>query len=316
MKNTFKSSCKMTSFYARPNFLSAKALSIFLLSTLLMVGCAEDQKRKDKKEGEKKEKTEKKASNLFEIEGKIFSIPSPIQTAFLLKEVGTTYQSNLLNETSRASSYITTQSRALNLGIYGADLGYATIYDQSQEAISYMAVSKRLTNELGISGLYDEKQLKRFESNIGNQDSLLALVSDAFKSADQYLKNNQQSDLSVMILAGGWIETLHFATNLAKLTDNQAIKNRIGEQKITIKNLINLLLPYQDGPEVADIINQLNELKDIYANITFNYEFKEPETIAEEKLTIIKSVSSVDMTSQQLMDIAAKVESIRNSIIK
>ncbi len=305
----------MTPSYSSPKNFRPKLVFMGLLVSSIMLSCAEEPKRKEK-EDEKTEKKEKKASNLFEIEGKVFSIPSPIQTAFLLKEVGTNYQSSLLNSTDKAASYITTQSKALNLGIYGADLGYATIYDQSQEAITYMAVSKRLTSELGISGLYDEAQLKRFESNIGNQDSLLALVSDAFKSADKYLKNNQQNDLSVMILAGGWVETLHFATNLAKSTDNQAIKNRIGEQKITIKNLINLLLPYNESPEVAELVNQLNELKDIYANITFNYEFKEPETIPEEKLTIIKSVSSVEMTSQQLMDIAAKVESIRNSIIK
>ena len=302
------------SYVAQKKF-RPKVLILSLLAVSIMVSCAEEPKRKSK-EDDKKEKKEKKASNLFEIEGKVFSIPSPIQTAILLKEVGTSYQSSLLNGTDNASAYVTTQQKALNLGIYGADLGYATIYDQSQEAISYMAVSKKLTSELGISGLYNEAQLKRFESNIGNQDSLLALVSDAFKSADKYLKNNKQSDLSVLILAGGWVETLHFATNLAKSTDNQAIKNRIGEQKITIKNLIKLLLPHSNSSEVESLVNQLNELKDIYADITFNYEFKEPETNVEEKLTIIKSVSSVEMSSQQLMDIAEKVESIRNSIIK
>lgn len=289
---------------------------VAMLASLLMFSCAEGNKRADNKEEKPKEtKEEKKASNLFEIEGKVFSIPSPIQTAFLLKDVGIAYQSSLMNNTDKASSYLTTNSKALNLGIYGADLGYATIYDQSQEAISYMAVTKKLSNNIGISGIYDESMVKRFEANIGDQDSLLALVSDAFKSADKFLKNNKQNDLSVLILAGGWVETLHFATNLAKSTGNQAIKNRIGEQKITIKNLVNLMLPYQENKEVADLINQLNELKDIYSAIAFSYEYKEPETKPEEKLTIIKSVSKVEMSDQQLMDIAAKVESIRNSII-
>ena len=56
----------------------------------------------------------------------------------------------------------------------------------------------------------------------------------------KFLKKNKQDDLSVLILAGGWVETLHFATTLAKTNDNQALKNRIGEQKITIKNLVGL----------------------------------------------------------------------------
>ncbi len=283
---------------------------IFISLALTMTSCTEQPKRE-----KKEKKVEKKNSNLFEIEGKVFSIPSPIQTAFLLKNSGATFQSDLMHKTQQSSKYVTTSSKALNLGIYGADLGYATIYDQSQDAISYMVTTKSLSNELGITGLFNENVLKRFEENLGKQDSLLVLVSDAFKSADKYLKNNEQSDLSVLILAGGWIETLHFATQLANSTNNEAIKNRIGEQKITIKNLINLMLPYNENQQVATIVNQLNELKDIYGEIGFSYQFKEPETDAEAKITTIKSVSKVDMTDEQLSLITEQVESIRNSII-
>lgn len=289
-------------------------LIVSTFALIFLFACAEEPKRAEKSETEKKE--EKKASNLFEISGKVFSIPSPIQTAFLLKEVGTSYSSELLNPTTNVANYSTTSKKALNLGIYGADLGYATIYDQTQDAISYMAVTKRMTTELGISNLFDEKMLARFEENLGNMDSLLSLVSDAFKSADSYLKNNKQNDLSVLILAGGWVETLHYATSLAGSTGNQAVKNRIGEQKITIKNLINLLLPYQENTEVSTIINQLNELKDIYNDIDFSYTFKLPTTDEENKITTINSESNVTMSDEQLADITSKIADIRNSIIK
>jgi len=280
---------------------------------IFVLACTEEPKRADKSD---QEVEEKKNSNLFEISGKVFSIPSPIQTAFLLKEVGTNYSSELLNPTTNVTSYVTTSSKALNLGIYGADLGYATIYDQTQDAISYMAVTKRMTTELGIANLFDEKMLSRFEENLGNMDSLLSLVSDAFKTADQYLKNNKQNDLSVLILAGGWVETLHYATTLANSNGDQVIKNRIGEQKITIKNLINLLLPYQENPEVSTILNQLNELKDIYNGIDFSYSFKAPTTDEENKTTTINSESNVTMSAEQLSDITTKIADIRNSIIK
>jgi hypothetical protein len=291
-------------------------VSVSAMALLFVFACAEEGKRSEQDSQQEEKETEKKNSNLFEISGKVFSIPSPIQTAFLLKNVGTTYSSELLNPTTAVTSYSTTDKKALNLGIYGADLGYATIYDQTQDAISYMAVTKRLTSDLGISGLFNETMMKRFENNLGNMDSLLVLVSDAFKSADSYLKNNKQHDLSVLILAGGWIETLHFATSLAKTTDNQALKNRIGEQKITIKNLIKLLLPFQENEEVASVINQLNELKDIYNNISFSYTYVEPETDAENKTTMINSESNVDMTKEQLDNITAKVAQIRNGIVQ
>ncbi len=305
----------MNRYSAFNSLRSISLICIFALTISLQYSCAESDK-KAQSDKDKKEEVEEKNSNLFEIEGKVFSVPSPIQTAFLLKEVGTEYRSSLLHNSDDVSKYNTTHSKALILGIYGADLGYATIYDQSQEALSYMAVSKKLTEDLGISGIYNKELLERFENNIGNEDSLMSLVSDAFKSANRFLKDNDQEDLSALILAGGWVETLHFATQLANNNNLPAVKNRIGEQKITIENMINLLLPHQSKPEVAKLINDLNELKDIYAGITFSYEFKEPETDPENKRTIIKSISSVEMTEEQLGDITDKVYAMRNRIIK
>ena len=294
----------------------SKQAGTIALAAFFFVSCAEETKRNNTTDEEKSEiKEEKKDANLLKIGGKVFSIPSPIQTAFLLKSSGAAYSSEMLSPTSNASNLSTTAKKALNLGVYGADMGYATIYDQTQDAISYMAITKRLSSELGMTNIFDQNMLKRFESNLGNQDSLLALVSDAFKSADSYLKTNEQNDLSVLILAGGWIETLHFATNIVKSKDDQNIKNRIGEQKMTVKNLVNLMLPYQDNKAVADVINQLNELKDIYNGIEFNYTYKTASTDEENKTTTINSTSTVDMSPELLAEISARVEAIRSSIL-
>jgi hypothetical protein len=293
-----------------------KRLGAVAVVALFLVACAEETKRGSKTNEKKVEKKEvEKDANLLKIGGKVFSVPSPIQTAFLLKNSGAAYSSEMLSSTANASNLSTSAKKALNLGVYGADMGYATIYDQTQDAISYMAITKKISAELGMTNIFDASMITRFEANLGNQDSLLALVSDAFKSADSYLKTNEQNDLSVLILAGGWIETLHFATNIVKSQDDQNIKNRIGEQKITIKNLINLMLPYQDKQPVGDVINSLNELRDIYASIEFNYSYKVASTNEKTKTTTINSTSKVSMTAEQLTDISAKVEDIRKSIL-
>jgi len=281
---------------------------------LIQSSCAETQNR-DKKEENKEEESKPKNTNLLKLSGKVFSIPSPIQTAFLIKESGASFQADVLNATDLVTNYATTNKKALNLGVYGADLGYSTIYDQTQEAISYMAVTKRLSNELGISNLFDEKMLKRFESNLGNQDSLLGLVSDAFKFADRYLKENKQNDLSVMILAGGWVETLYFACKLNETNGSDVIKKRIGEQKITIKNLINLLKPFQEDESMSELIVELEALKEIYDGIGYSYQFNEPITDSENKVTKITSVSEVDINDEQLASISKHITDLRNSII-
>lgn len=297
------------------NPLSPFKMGLFALCILFLSACAEGNKKADETEKDSTKTVEKKNSNLLEMEGKVFSIPSPIQTAFLLKKSGAEFTPSLLNPTSNVDNYATTDAKAINMGIYAADLAYATIYGRNQEAISYMAVNQKLATGLGLQSLFNNTLINRFKNNIGNEDSLLVLVSEAFKNADHYLKSNKQNDVSVMILAGGWIESLHLATSLVMESDNEAVKSRIGEQKITIDNLIQLLLPYSESKMAAQLVNELNELKDIFAEIKFTYTYEEAETKADQKLTLINSKSTVEMTKEQLQAITTKVEEIRNNII-
>ncbi|NBG66490.1 hypothetical protein [Acidiluteibacter ferrifornacis] len=275
--------------------------------------CAEGEKKVVTEEQQEKPK-DKNENTMFEIEGKVFSIPSPIQTALLLKDAGTSFDGSILNPTANITKYTTSTKRAINLGIYGADLGYVTIFDQTQSSISYLAATKSLATDLGIANIFDQKILSRFEKNIGNRDSLLSLVSDAFKSTDQFLKKNQQEQLGVLILAGGWIETLHFATKISGSSGNQKVIDRIGEQKITLENLMKLLLTIEANDDVTQLLGSLQELRDIYNGVNYVYEYKEPITDVENKTTTITSVSKIEMSPEILKSISDKISSIRNNI--
>ena len=66
----------------------------------------------------------------------IFSLPSPLQTTLLIKASGANYHADMLNSPDAASGYSISMEKALNLGIYGADLGYVTCYEQTQDALS------------------------------------------------------------------------------------------------------------------------------------------------------------------------------------
>src|SRR5687768_11415383 len=68
------------------------------------------------------------------IGGKLFSIPSPFQTATLIKNSGAPFNSSLLNPVGNKDNYSTNFHKALNLGIYGADMGYLTIYEKTDDA--------------------------------------------------------------------------------------------------------------------------------------------------------------------------------------
>lgn len=298
-------------------FSKISTIMLIILSglSLLISSCSEETK-KAKSTTSKEVKTEPKSSAMFEVEGKVFSIPSPIQTALLIKESGNNFNKEILNPTTNVSKYISSAKKALNLGIYGTNLGYVTIFEETQSSIAYLATSKSLASDLGIANIFNQSLLARYEKNINNKDSLLTLVSDAFRATDRYLKDNDQEDLGALILAGGWVETLYLATQTIDIESNPKIKNRIGEQKITIENLIKLLLSLNESDDINLLIADLNELKDIYNQVAYSYTFVEPVTDAENKTTTIKSTSSTKMSNETLGLISQKVYSIRNTIIQ
>lgn len=289
---------------------------IFTLSVLAVfaVSCGGDEPVTDEIEDPIVENDPNK-TQLMEIDGKVFSIPSPIQTAILIKESGANYNKGILNEPSKVTNYATNFKKAINLGIYGADLGYVTMYDQTQDAISYLTAVKSIGDDLGVSSAFDMELVERFEKNIGNKDSLLALVSDAYKSSDRYLKNNQQNDVGSLILAGGWIESLYFATNAAEMTKNKDIIKRVAEQKTTLYNLIKLLTPYYSKPEFTPLVDDLMELNEIYDKVETIYTFVKPTVDAAKKTTTINSTTEVKMSDEQLKAITEKVKKIRAEII-
>ena len=255
------------------------------------------------------------SNQLFEMEGKLFSIPSPVQTAFLIKDVGTNYDATFLNDAKYVNNYSTNFKKGINLGIYSADLGYVTIYNQTQDAIEYLTAVKKLANDLGVSGAFDMTLMSRFEGNLGNRDSLLMLVGDALRASDAYLKNNQRNDVGSLVLTGGWIESLYFSTLVAANSHNDDIINRIGSQKSTCNNLVQLLMPYYSKEDYTGLIDQLMELNDVYKGVDIVYTYKEPTVDVGNKKTTFNSESDVRITDEQLNDITQKIKIIRDQLV-
>jgi hypothetical protein len=295
-----------------------KIQNLFLFSTLFAVvfvmGCGGANEGTNEEQVEAVETNENNTA-LIEVSGQLFSIPSPIQTALLIKEVGSNYNSEILHSSAQVTSYASNFEKSLNLGVYGADLGYVTIYDQTQDAIAYLGAVKKLANELGITNTFDQQLAERFEKNIGNQDAILAMVSDAFKAADAYLKNNDRNDVGILVLTGGWIESVYFSTKVAAQTANDEVIRRIGEQKTTCNNLIKLLMPYYSNPEYVPLIDKLNELNEVFKGVESSYTYQEPTVDAANHITTINSTSDVHVTDEQLKQISSTIEAIRNDII-
>jgi hypothetical protein len=293
------------------------SIPLFISASMILIGCGDsaEKKTKEVKVAATAKPKKKSESSLFHVGNEYFSIPSPVQTALLIQKSGISYDKALLSNPKNTPHFSTKFQRSVNLGVFGADLGYVAIYEQAQDGMGFMVNAKKLADELGLHEAFDSKLMKRFEANMGHKDSVLAMVSEAYKTSDAFLKDNEREEIGVVILAGGFIEALYFSTTVAKNTNNEDIKKRIGEQKSTLENLIKLLQRHSETEEVTVFVDQLIELYYLYDDVKAEYVFKEPTTDAATKTTIINSETKITMSQEQLEAITIKVESVRKHII-
>lgn len=249
----------------------------------------------------------------------IQQIPSPLEISVLLKEVGSKYDNELLNPSENTSKYNSNFKKALNLGIYGTDLGYTNIYEHNQDALFYLEAIKTLAEDLSIGQFFDFGTIKRLAANSRNVDSLLLISTKNFNHINHYLQEQRRSNLSVLLLTGGWLEALHISCQVyAGNPGNVELQERIGEQKIILENILLLLSFYgKDDPNVKSLIGELDGLKKVFDQIEITYTYKESTYDVVDGVLMIhdNSTSSINITDEHLNDITGITSSIRNGII-
>jgi len=264
----------------------------------------------DEKSGPHSTEKDTSIQNIF------YSVPSPIETATLIQKTGVPYNKDYLNDIQKVSKYTTTGDKALNLGVYGSDLSFTSIYDQTQESMLYLKCANNLANGLGISGAFDENTANRIEANKSNRDSLLGIISESFWTADSYLKDNERPGTSSLIIAGGWVEAVYIATKIAESSKNQEIVTRIAEQKFTLENLTGMLKKYDFDETVASIRKDLMDLKTVFDQVKMTKSSASASTDSKTGVTTIGGGSKLTVTPEQLKSITEKVGAIRAKIIK
>ena len=112
-------------------FTISKVMFLVPLLQLSIWGCNNSEELKETTEDVVVDTTASKFIDMGEVR---IIIPSPIQTAILVKDVGAPYEPTILNPNENHTGYSTNYEKALNLGVYGADLGYSTIFEHSKSS--------------------------------------------------------------------------------------------------------------------------------------------------------------------------------------
>jgi hypothetical protein len=243
------------------------------------------------------EKSSKAKLDKDELQKKVEDVVYPLPTAFevteMINDIEASYIIGLSNETSNVDKYFTEKDQAINLGVYSADLSYASTYNMKQEVMNFMDASENLVVELGITGAFSVNFVDQVEANIDNKDKLVELITQSFYDTYEYLVKNDKEDLSLLVLAGTWIEAMYISCNISETVyHNPELVKVIMHQKNSLNELVELLKPHNEHESIQSILADLQPIKEIYDN-----------------------VSDTGITQTQLMAIIEQTNEVRNKII-
>lgn len=245
---------------------------------------------------------------LISVKNVIESTPSPSKIAKIINESKVKFNPQLLNPVSNVPFYESSKSLALNLGIYCADLSYASFYGQNQLVNSNLSAIKTISENLGILQLIENNDLIEVEDNVSNPDSLRLLIDYIFLNSQKYLNESNRPEMVILVQTGAWIEGMYIAMQLAtqSIEINKELVDKIVQQRKSLDQVVKALNYYAEYSIIQDVYKDMIELQNIYHQTILK-----PNNSINKKSLTVKTRANV--TPEIFMNMYKTISRIRNS---
>jgi hypothetical protein len=269
--------------------IAAIIIPALFLSFTGLISC------KDKAASKKLKSTEVEQVKTIEkeITKNVYPLPTSAAVIKMLTELEVGFIIGIANPAENVKKYYTSASRSVNLGVYGADLSYATLYNYQQEVNTYMDVIRGVANDLNMSKIYNAALYDSIKKNFDNRDKLVDILTNAFNDTYTYMSENDQQTLALLVVGGAWVEGMYLTTHVSEAAYQVAgISRVLLEQKKSFELYLDLTRPYMDDPMIGDFVKTLDPIKKVYAGL------------------------DKSLTFDNIKDITAAITTIRNKIIQ
>jgi hypothetical protein len=251
-----------------------------------------------------------------------YQVPTPNELFAVLKNSDAPFNKEILNDVSNSGNYLTKYSKALNFGVYTADLAYVTSQGSLEDAASLFEAVKNLSKDLEIENAIDKIIFERLKKSLDNSnlDSLFYLSNETYYSAFSYLKENNRQDILGLIAVGGWIEGLNIILNLEPYSQNSEICQVIADQKLTLENLL-IFVSDIENDKFLDLLNDLSKIEEIYNQEFENFndqsnDVDDVNSTNENGVIVFAGGSSLTIRKSQFDQLKTMIMDLRTSIIE
>ena len=266
-------------------------LPMLILSLTGLNSCNSCKNRTAKQELKDFEKSEVDTIK-NQIEKNVYPLPTSARVIQMLSDLEVGYIIGISNPVENTTKYFTSPKKAINVGVFGADLSYATLYNIQQQVLNYLNAIQSLANELNMSKIYDATLYDKIKENNDNKEVLVKILTDAFNNTYAFLNENDETSLGLLVVGGAWIEGMYLTTHVSEAAYQIAgIAKVLLEQKSSFDLYLEITKPYLTDPDVKEFVDRLEPMKKVYEGLT------------------------TSLTNQNIMDITKAIEGIRNQII-
>ena len=198
----------------------------------------------------------------------LYPLPTPFEMTKMLNDIGATYSVKNLNSPSSVEKYFRESQKAVNLGIYGADLAYVSTYQQQQDIQVYLNAIKTLADQLGITYDYSKLLSDEYKEKFNNKDSLTKIVTNTIYDTYNYLDQKSNPDMAVTMVAGMWVELMYIGTNISQDSYNYTgLVNIISKQKASYEKVMELLSGRNANADIKGLETKLQALKPVFDKV-------------------------------------------------
>ena len=245
-----------------------------------------------------------------------YQVPSPNDLFNVLKDADISYNKDILNDLSLVETFNTKKSKALNFGVYAADLAYVSSLGQIGDASNFFETIRSLSKELEIENAMNDVIYARIQENLdaSNPDSLFSLSNETYYKAYAYLDDNDRGDVLGMIVIGGWIEGLNIILNVQEYEENSDVVQRIADQRLTLENLLVFTSRIQNE-DLDNIISELAPIEELFSSLEISEEADFSAEKSEEGVMMFGGGSTVSINEEQFNKLKSIVGDLRSSIV-
>lgn len=236
-----------------------------------------------------------KSPDISNIRDIYYGLPTPVEACNIFDRLGVRYNDSIILPAANRDLYMSSYKAAMNLGVYGVDMGYMKLFGVSRQTLEYFTAIQSLSERLNIPDGYLSDVIRNFDAEISNADSVTELMNEAYGKIDEHLRLEGSEGTLGLMLMGGWVEAMYLATQLAydPANPDPEVSGRIAEQKYSLISLLSFMKNYYDDPMVVFYTKKLKYLNRWFDTFEIYYQ---PGDVSIDTLRQVITTTGTEMT--------------------